>query len=66
MKIKLNIDTKGKAIEIPINKCYELTVSCLHNILGNNNEYHDKFSNYSLSPVRGGKLDITRQMLCFN
>ena len=66
MKIKLNIDTKGKAIEIPINKCYELTVSCLHNILGNNNEYHDKFSNYSLSPVRGGKLDIDRQMLCFN
>lgn len=36
-----------------------------HNVLGQNNKYHDKFSNYSISNIRGGKPNAKKEGLMF-
>jgi CRISPR-associated endoribonuclease Cas6 len=48
---------------IPIKNQKELN-SYIHKCIGVNNEYHDKFSDYSISSIQGGKL-VNKNMLTF-
>ena len=50
--------------EIPISNQKELN-SYIHRCIGKDNEYHDSFSNYSISSIQGGKLNKSTGMLCF-
>lgn len=60
MRIILHF-TKNTEV-VPVQN-YSMVISYLHKVLGNNNKYHDTFSNYSLSNLQGGKL--TNQILNF-
>jgi CRISPR-associated endoribonuclease Cas6 len=53
--MKLKIILTKPNINIPINNQKELN-SFIHRCLGKDNEWHDKFSDYSISSLQGGKL----------
>ena len=54
MRIKLNFDPNTKPIHNPLNK--EVN-GFINNVLGIGNEYHGKFSRYSVSSMQGGHMD---------
>lgn len=60
MRIKINLTEN--LTNIPINN-QELVNSYIHRCLGNNNSYHDNISNYSISNIRGGKLNNNKETL---
>lgn len=41
-------------------------VGFIHNVLGENNDYHDSFSNYQISPLKNGKFIKEKNGLSFN
>lgn len=49
-------------INIPINNQKELN-SFIHRCLGENNKYHDTFSDYSISSLQGGKLNENKFLI---
>lgn len=51
-------------VQIPVNNQKELN-SFIHRCIGENNKYHDKFSDYSISSLQGGKLNDDKKTLYF-
>jgi CRISPR-associated endoribonuclease Cas6 len=62
MRIKILFKATDKTL--PINNQHILN-SFIHKILGKNNEYHNKKSNYSISHLCGGKMNSDKQTLSF-
>jgi CRISPR-associated endoribonuclease Cas6 len=62
MRIKINL-SKNKT-NVPIQN-QSLLNSWIHKVLGENNKWHDKKSNYSISSLRGGKMNDDKQTLNF-
>lgn len=53
MNVKVFFDKTNKVI--PFNNQHQMN-GFIHAILGQENDYHDKFSNYSISSILGGKM----------
>lgn len=51
--------------DVPVNNQHQMN-GFIYAILGKNNEYHDKFSDYAISSLQGGKLDEVNGILKFN
>jgi CRISPR-associated endoribonuclease Cas6 len=54
MRIKLKFKSNTDPIRNPLNSAIN---GFMNRILGDDNEYHGKFSNYSVSTMQGGKMD---------
>jgi len=54
-----------KPTELVNSNTQELVNSFIHKLLGNNNSYHDSKSNYTISNLKGGKLDKETNTLTF-
>ena len=52
-------------VKIPVNNQKQLN-SFIHRCIGENNEFHDKFSDYAISSLQGGKLNSDKKTLSFN
>lgn len=67
MRIKIQLKNLGDGISVlPINNQHLLTGYFHNKILGKNNEYHDaEFNNYSLSMLRGGKMNKDKETVSF-
>lgn len=63
MRIKINL--AGNNIVLP-NNTQHLVNSYFHKCLGHNNTYHDLYSDYSISSIQGGYLDIKNKSLIIN
>lgn len=63
MIIKINF-TQPEQI-VPVANQKELN-SYIHKCVGKNNKFHDAFSNYCVSSLQGGKLNIEDNTLVFN
>ena len=61
MRVKLNIT--GNTTPVPNNQMY--VNSYIHKCLGVNNEYHDKYSDYSCSHLYGGRVNKKDNTLDF-
>lgn len=61
MRIKISLSSKTKTC-LPSNNQH-LINSYVHRCLGNNNEYHDGPSNYSVSSLQGGNINKTDKTL---
>lgn len=61
-RIKINL-TAPTAV-VPVNNQHFLN-GFIHESFGNNNPYHDSFSNYSISSLQGGKLNEDKKTLNF-
>lgn len=67
MRFKISFHKKNNEsgdIIIPINYQKELN-SFIYRTLGDNNVYHDTFSDYSISSIQGGKLNDDKKTLIF-
>jgi CRISPR/Cas system endoribonuclease Cas6 (RAMP superfamily) len=53
-----------KPASLPANNQH-LVNGFIHNLLGRNNQYHDNASNYNISSLLGGKLDMGTKTLTF-
>jgi CRISPR-associated endoribonuclease Cas6 len=62
MRIKINLSKNE--IDVPIQNQSYLN-SWIHKCLGFNNKWHDAKSNYSISSLRGGKMNSDKQTLSF-
>lgn len=63
MRIKINF--KPSNVEIPAFKITDISKSYLHKIIGTNNEYHDKFSLYSITSLMRGKYNRDNKSYSF-
>lgn len=63
MRIKINF--KPSTVEIPAKEIINLTKSYLHRIIGNNNDYHGKPSNYAITPLMRGKYNKDNKSYSF-
>jgi len=54
--MKINLFLTNPHVNIPINNQKEVN-SFIHRLLGKDNKYHDRFSNYAISSLQGGKLN---------
>ena len=63
MRIKIEFTKPG--LDIPIHTQKHVN-SYIHTCLGRNNEYHDAQSQYSISNLKGGKLNDDKKTLSFN
>jgi CRISPR-associated endoribonuclease Cas6 len=63
MRIKINFNPTNT--EIPAKEIINLTKSYLHKIIGNNNIYHNKFSDYAITPLMRGKYNKLNKSFSF-
>lgn len=61
-RIKINLTANEE--RVPINH-YEYVTGFIHDVLGEGNPYHGGPSNYSISPLCGGKLNDDKKTLSF-
>lgn len=69
MYIKVFFKIKGtdrNGVRIPIDVSQKLLNGFIHGILGDNNPFHDKFSDYCISELQGMKLDKETRELCLD
>lgn len=64
MRIKINFSKNNTPIHI--DDSIDVLNSYINKCLGRLNQYHDNFSNYSISSMQGGKLNIITKFLNFN
>lgn len=62
MRIKINLTPP--ITEVPINNQHQLN-GFIHTSFGKDNPYHDSFSNYNISSLQGGKLNIDKKTISF-
>lgn len=60
MYLKINFAGSDKPFKKPTQ---EYVNRFINDLLGENNKYHDKFSNYSISQLRGGQLNENKEMI---
>lgn len=63
MRIKIEFTKPEQAVPIETQRYVN---SYIHTCLGRNNEYHDAPSQYSISNLKGGKLNEDKKTLSFN
>lgn len=61
---RLRINLTQPTANVPVNNQHYLN-GFIHESFGENNPYHDTFSNYSISSLQGGKLNDDRKTLNF-
>jgi CRISPR-associated endoribonuclease Cas6 len=63
MRLKLKFTKPTQPVHV---NTQHIINSFIHKLLGNNNEYHDAKSNYAISNLKGGKLNISNNTLSFD
>ena len=61
---RIRINLKYPVTDVPVNNQHYLN-GFIHESFGENNPYHDSFSNYSISSLQGGKLNGDKKTLNF-
>lgn len=62
---RLRINLTYPTVDVPVNNQHFLN-GFIHSSFGDNNPYHDSFSNYNISSLQGGKLKDDKKTLSFN
>lgn len=62
---RIKIELTKPTVPVPINNQHNLN-GFIHESFGTNNPYHDKFSDYSISSLQGGRLNDDRHTLNFD
>ena len=62
MRIKIEFTSTEQNVPIDTQRYVS---SFIHKSLGKNNEYHDAMSHYSISNLKGGKLNDDKKTLSF-